>query len=182
MSKIRYIFLEIGAKFGNWEVLDYVGSLPNKKGRKIYYKCRCICGNERNVSHQALRDGTSVSCRCSRRLPLGEAARNLFFYRYKYYTNKRKIFWGLSKEEFDILVVKDCTYCGSPPRPMLGVKYHGKFYCNLNGIDRKDSQQGYILENCATCCSYCNIMKSDKSIDDFLNQIEKIYKYNKKEF
>ena len=45
-----------------------------------------------------------------------------------------------------------------------------------NGIDRKDNNIGYIIENCVSCCGICNRMKMDMSYDDFLNHIRLIYK------
>lgn len=52
----------------------------------------------------------------------------------------------------------------------------------LNGIDRLDSNIGYNIENCVTCCKQCNIMKNVWSEKDFLNKIKEIYEFKYPEF
>lgn len=47
----------------------------------------------------------------------------------------------------------------------------------MNGIDRIDSTKGYSADNCVPCCSKCNRMKLDHSIEDFKNHISKIYNH-----
>jgi hypothetical protein len=59
------------------------------------------------------------------------------------------------------------------------------YYCNvidkykLNGIDRIDSNKGYIENNCVSCCFQCNSMKSNKPIENFYKICEHIVTYNK---
>ena len=45
----------------------------------------------------------------------------------------------------------------------------------VNGIDRIDSNIGYIKENCVSCCWTCNKMKNNFSQKEFLEKINKIY-------
>lgn len=55
------------------------------------------------------------------------------------------------------------------------------FYCNetsLIGIDRVDSSKGYTLENCVPCCSICNIMKSNRTLEEFLEKCAQITRNN----
>jgi hypothetical protein len=50
-------------------------------------------------------------------------------------------------------------------------------FCNLNiakGIDRKNNNIGYILQNCLPCCKQCNYMKRDLSYKDFLSHVSLI--------
>lgn len=86
----------------------------------------------------------------------------------------------LTKEEFESLISQNCFYCGSPPKPAseTAIKNKGNpkqptFY--YNGIDRVDSTKNYTIDNCVPCCSTCNYMKRILSIDEFKNQIIKIY-------
>lgn len=58
---------------------------------------------------------------------------------------------------------------------LIGQKYGNYLY---NGIDRKDSSIGYLLENCVSCCSKCNQIKMDMSETDFLSHVTKIYRYS----
>lgn len=58
------------------------------------------------------------------------------------------------------------------------------FYCNCehaNGIDRINSKEHYIINNCVPCCSICNRMKNKYDLNTFLNKIRNIYNnfYNK---
>jgi len=73
----------------------------------------------------------------------------------------KKVGGDLKKEEIARLLSKDCAYCGGA----------------ATGIDRIDNALGYIKGNVASCCSKCNFMKSDMNKDDWLDQVEKIYKF-----
>lgn len=52
----------IGQKVGRWTIL---GEL--RKGRFLYYECRCDCGTVREVKANSIRCGRSKSCGCLRR-------------------------------------------------------------------------------------------------------------------
>ncbi len=43
------------------------------------------------------------------------------------------------------------------------------------GVDRIDSNIGYMCGNVIECCKYCNILKSDYSVSDFSNVTKNIY-------
>lgn len=52
----------IGQKIGRWTILGEF-----RKGRILYYQCRCDCGTVRNVKADSIRYGRSKSCGCLRR-------------------------------------------------------------------------------------------------------------------
>lgn len=52
----------IGQKAGRWTILGEF-----RKGRFLYYECRCDCGTVRNVKSSSIRCGRSKSCGCLRR-------------------------------------------------------------------------------------------------------------------
>lgn len=55
----------VGKKFGAWTVLRQVDSKITSGGnKKACYECRCICGNIKTVTRQALMNGESKSCGC----------------------------------------------------------------------------------------------------------------------
>jgi len=88
------------------------------------------------------------------------------FNHYKYdCTIKRRLF-ELSFEEFDSTVKDPCYYCGI-------VQDKG-----FNGIDRMDQTQGYVIENCVSCCKLCNFMKGAVDNITFLQRVEHILKHN----
>jgi hypothetical protein len=74
----------------------------------------------------------------------------------------RNINFVLTFDEFVVLLNSDCVYCGVP---------------NSGGIDRRCSSDGYTLENAVGCCTVCNYMKLDYSDKEFLDQVERIHKY-----
>lgn len=81
--------------------------------------------------------------------------------RYKSSAKRRNLEFKLSKNEFcNLLNDKKCFYCGS--------------FDEL-GIDRIDSNVGYIIQNCTSCCKKCNIMKNVFSQSEFHEHIEKIF-------
>lgn len=78
---------------------------------------------------------------------------------------RRKLSFLLSQEEFELIILKTCYYCGVSPSLR---KING---CDLvcNGIDRVDNSLGYFKENCVPACKICNVMKSSKNSDEFIN-------------
>jgi len=86
--------------------------------------------------------------------------------RYKQYlissTNKN-IRFEFTIEEFELLISQSCVYCGKD---------------NAQGLDKIDSKGHYIQSNVVPCCSKCNTMKFIYPVQDFLDHISKIYKYN----
>lgn len=71
---------------------------------------------------------------------------------YKYAAKRKKIPWNLAREDFERLTKENCVYCNKPPsRVRRGYRF--------TGVDRKDNDRGYELENCVPCCSECNYIK-----------------------
>ena len=50
-------------KFGKLLVLEEV---PERRNKKIYWKCRCDCGNIKEISGSDLKSGKVVSCGCKK--------------------------------------------------------------------------------------------------------------------
>lgn len=78
----------------------------------------------------------------------------------------KNLVFSLSVEEFDIIVKNPCYYCGT-------IQDRG-----FNGVDRQNSEIGYIMENSVSCCQMCNYMKASLSVDAFLGRVEHILTYN----
>jgi hypothetical protein len=76
---------------------------------------------------------------------------------YKYIMRNKN--FQLTKEQYDILRQGNCTYCG---RTCSNT--------HTNGIDRVDNTRGYILDNCVSCCSSCNIAKRTTNEKEFINK------------
>jgi len=74
----------------------------------------------------------------------------------------RNIGFELSKEDFEILVLQSCYYCGESKEG------------EVVGVDRLDSLMKYTINNCVPCCKTCNFMKGTLSKTTFIAQAHKI--------
>jgi hypothetical protein len=150
--KPKYGLIAAGTVLGKWTVgaSTGVGS----------YDCSCQCGVVRRIGAGELLKGTrSKGCRrCRSGYPEGLCA---LYSEYKQNAKTRNIQFSLSHSEVLCLVTKPCYYCQKNPSPYIG-------------IDRLANALGYLLENCVPCCSLCNHMKCDMSVEDFLLHVRKI--------
>lgn len=179
---IRLKEVEIGMKFGQLTLIEKY----TKKGTKqkyTYFKCKCDCGNLSESLWLNIRSGATKSCGClvkkngnNWRLEPGISVFNSIFSNYKGNAKRRNIEFNLTKKQFEEIINQNCNYCGDPPKEGWSRFNNGNYI--YNGVDRIDNTKGYILENCAPCCKFCNTMKLDKTIDEFLKQVKKIYKKN----
>jgi hypothetical protein len=175
-----------GKRFACWTVLERRPSRGENGQRRPYWLCRCVCGIKREVAGASLRNGISKSCGCSRltaklaahltwlhghvRKP--QAARNRVRGIYRRSAEKRGLLFLLDDAEFDRLILHPCYYCGEPPSNEI--KPYGFRY---SGIDRVDSEKGYVSDNCVPCCRVCNDMKGVMSFQAFAAQAQKIAKF-----
>lgn len=44
----------------------------------------------------------------------------------------------------------------------------------MNGIDRRDPNKGYTVENCVPCCEQCNYAKLDYTEDEYVNHCREV--------
>lgn len=168
-------------------------SKVEKKGEQ-YWVMECECGTKREVSYRNYLRGSSISCGCymrevarsladSRRKPPGVRARNKVMYIYKKHAKTAGREFSLTTEEFTELTSASCHYCGRPPMrthtPFTRPERSTTTY-DYNGIDRKDSSLGYILENCLTCCTECNRAKMDMSYEDFIIYLDTLAAFRTK--
>jgi hypothetical protein len=147
--------------------------------------CQCECGTIKLVGARNLTRNKSKSCGCgwktwvpANKLPDGAAAFNSLFGAYKRRARETNREFTLSEEEFKSFIFDDCYYCGVKPQTKTysrSIPKSKDFIVN-NGIDRIDSNLGYIKENCVTCCSDCNYLKTDFPISEFFEKIKLIYK------
>lgn len=77
-------------------------------------------------------------------------------------------------EEALVLFKKNCHYCQAPPSNKL--KFENKVIGRYQGIDRVDNSLGYLTTNIVPCCKHCNSFKSDRTYDDFIRHVRKLYK------
>src|SRR6187399_2257230 len=53
-----------GRAVGHWTVLGRGRTEPNRKGTRVFWRCRCACGTEREIVGEVLRGERSKSCGC----------------------------------------------------------------------------------------------------------------------
>jgi hypothetical protein len=82
---------------------------------------------------------------------------------YKFNAKAKQVEFNLSISEFEKITNRKCYYCNEFTI--------NKQYC---GIDRADNNLGYTVENSISCCCDCNVLKSDRNKEEFINLIFKI--------
>lgn len=144
--------------------LDENIRICNNDGFITHKKCY-YCGEFKDISefhhNKCTADGYTNMCK--------ECSRHTLERRYKGYRQGAKIRnldFNLTKEEFNEITKMPCNYCGEYSGVFLGVHF-----C---GIDRIDSNKGYIKDNVVPCCEMCNRMKLDYKFDDWVNKMKKI--------
>lgn len=80
---------------------------------------------------------------------------------------KKDLEFTLTKEEFSKFINEKCYYCDKKT-----IEKH------TNGIDRKDNDIGYTIQNCVSCCSQCNYMKGSLTKEKFIETCKRISNYN----
>ena len=152
----------------------------------IYWICRCECGIEKSIRSSDLLLGLTKSCGCKKNFlhsksavkPLKQTATNTLYSHYRTAARNRKINFSLSNDDFAILIQSNCYYCGvGPIGKYKRATIQGDEFFPYNGIDRIDSNIGYTIENCVACCKICNIAKSDYSLEEFKEWINRLTKY-----
>lgn len=174
----------LNMKFG-FLTVQSLSTVKNNRGELIWI-CKCDCGKIRRVKSYNLQNGLVKSCGCKRdwlkseklSKPIEDVLLTSLFCRYKNGAKYRKLDFLLNKEQFKMFIFKKCFYCGSEPFADFIVKsIFGDKICKYNGIDRVDSNKGYLLDNCVTCCKICNIAKSNYSFKDFNDWINRLVNF-----
>ena len=86
--------------------------------------------------------------------------------------------FDITFEQFIEISKRNCYYCNSEPTKTKGHRSWST-YILTNGLDRIDSEVGYLYNNVVACCTYCNSAKREKSQEDFYLWIARLIKYQK---
>lgn len=151
----------IGKKFGR---LTAIAFKEKRHQNHQYWVFKCDCGNLHTAAYFSVKRGDTKSCGCLRNenskkmcqlkyLGKGVSGFNQVKANYMRKAKKRKIKFNLSDKQLHLLFEKKCYYCEISP-------YKSKSDYIYNGIDRVDNDNGYLIENCVSCCYNCNIIKS----------------------
>lgn len=174
----------IGQKFGRLTAIREYHKRDKSGKSHIVIVCICDCGNETHVDKTRLTSGYTRSCGCLQKeirkslgskfkKDYGTAAFNECYAAYKKSAIARGYDFELSKEEFKEIITQPCIYCGeSLTQEKIKKGANGSF--KYTGIDRYDNSKGYVIDNCVPCCSVCNRIKTNMSIEKMKEQLEKI--------
>lgn len=161
--------------------------IPKGSAALIDVKCE-YCGRIRKTENFALyvrkgsnfkKNGTTPCIKCFlTKVNVGKnnpqyIHGNIRFPEYRNNAKRRGIKFNLSIKEFEGIVSKPCHYCS-------GFSKDRNIHSRGNGIDRKDSNNGYEVNNCVPCCATCNFIKNNMGYKDFINYIKSVYKTIKK--
>lgn len=187
-STFRYKKTDItGLRFGRITVIGLASRTARQKGTILHWNCLCDCGKTTVVKSQALHDGRTRSCGCLRdevmkhawdkRKDYGEAQQNQTFIKYRLSAKNRGLSFELTKEQLLELTALDCHYCGNKPSNIRKGPRGSHVY---NGLDRKDNENGYTLDNVVPCCGICNRMKLTLGYEDFIEQAKRITEFQRR--
>ena len=146
---------------------DYpLSNFMNKNGKKEIKTCtKCMNAKEKyrksEKGKQTLKKyrQTEKAKQCQKRRS-NNPERRLYYYK----NSDRNIDWYLSDEYAKELFKMPCHYCGYSSST------------NLNGIDRKYNDIGYIPSNCVPCCCRCNFAKRTLAYEEFIDLCTRVAK------
>lgn len=178
----KYNKLPVGTRFNNLVIVEY---LYHDLQRHSFYKVKCDCGNEKIVRRGQLITDRMKSCGCKRydftiknRKPDFYTEKNKLYKAYEASARNRKLEFLLTFSDCADFFNKDCHYCGIPPSSIRKTPFGDEY--KWNGIDRVDTNIGYKVSNCVTCCETCNKAKLCMSKKEFLNWITRVYNHSVK--
>ena len=156
-----------------------------QKGCAVPVKVKCeFCGKKRMVEYYGLfrnpkstfnKTGETPCAKCFLTIVntgFNNPNRKHVDQRYpEYRTNakRRGIVFNITSDEFAEIVIRPCHYC-------KGFSKERNTHSRGNGIDRKDSNIGYEINNCVPCCATCNFIKNNMGYRDFIGYIKQVYK------
>lgn len=192
MSRIKLI--DLSSRFGKLTVISLEYELKehsskiNKQVKRAYWKCLCDCGEIVMVRGSHLRSNATTSCRnCgfqkreenrTQVSQIEQVFKRLVIDRCK----KHNIEIKITALDYEKIGKENCHYCGDLPQKTN--RFSSRKYVNtedlfLNGVDRLDSNKGYTLDNCVSCCTSCNYSKHTLSENEYKDKIIKIYNHMK---
>lgn len=160
--------------FGYWKI-----SSEFKKDGRLYSRCICKCGTEKDIYTKNLHNGKTTSCGCKRtEHDPKDAAIQYILATYRSRAKRKKTSFTLSFLEFKSLILGDCFYCGKSggcyfkdPSPHHTDEWRNKKQIEYTGIDRVDSNIGYSIDNCLTSCLVCNKAKNTMTFNEFCSWV-----------
>jgi hypothetical protein len=166
--------MEIGSKYGKWEIL----SLNKLVKGGLSWNCKCKCGLIKSVSGASLRNGKSTSCRkCSEHKHKNKLAPGVWS-RIRSGARQRDLLieLGTSPEEskkflYDLLNIQQESKCALSGLPIFlaNTSNDDKHGVSTASLDRINSELGYVKNNVQWVHKHINKMKWDMNEEQFIN-------------
>ena len=167
----------VGVKFGKITIIKQY-YITNATTLKVDYICECGHTTINRSFQKVKNQRECIKCSTKKNAyKHGNASFNSLYNSYIKGAISRSLKFDLSIEQFKQITTQNCFYCGNPPTAIIRPNVDGAYI--YNGIDRKDNTIGYTIENCVSCCKFCNFAKYTQTYNDFLTHIVKIYDHQK---
>jgi hypothetical protein len=156
--------------FGSWSVAEWLGW--SRINKDHYYRCICVCGQERQVPGKNLIRRLSQSCGCK----VAEVVRS---HRWKGHGGISGSYWyavrkdaGKRGHDFEISIEYAWSmFVGQQSRcafTNLELTTTGDYGRGTASLDRKDSRLGYVVGNVHWVHRDINLMKNVLTVSRFL--------------
>jgi hypothetical protein len=90
---------------------------------------------------------------------------------YKRHAKARGYEFNLTIDQVKDIIFLSCYYCGRSRQNIKKTRHSLMGGLSYNGIDRKDNDLDYTIENCVPCCGQCNKAKGNLKFDFFIDWI-----------
>lgn len=147
----------VGRKFGKWTVI----SDKFIKNKKSHVKCRCECGNERDIQYRTLQNGSSTQCLQCRHKSMREKDKYLGKTFGEIYvvkvdeSSKRKRYvcrcscgYEFSSYPHNLIELNKCKTCKDKDRSVIGKKF-GRLFV----------ESEFKAKDCIKCVCKCDCGK-----------------------
>jgi hypothetical protein len=171
--------------FYNLTAKTFIEITYKQKRPFVWWNCVCKCGNKVIASSRDLKRGHKKSCGCKRKdpRPYLRKPNATFFNLYQAYgkaAKARNIPFKISFQHALALFQLPCFYCKQLPAQLRkGRSVDNKTDKLYNGIDRVNSSKGYIKGNVVAACMSCNYAKRAKTLEAFVEWIDRISLHSK---
>ena len=175
--KEQHGLIPVGTKCNNWTVIENGLYRTHRKTTTRACRVRCICGTIAICCSAKLTRGDTRSCGCVRN---GHSLERLWISLHREFSRRGREF-HLTLTEFRFLAQQPCAYCGLEPSNVHKYRLDDpatSMRVLWSGLDRVDSNKGYVHGNVVPCCAGCNRLKNDASAEDFFAHLGRIRSYN----
>jgi 5-methylcytosine-specific restriction endonuclease McrA len=172
--RFKKLGISISCKFSN-EVIAEIASAYTT-GETTFSLAKRYGVDHHTISHYLRRVGQRVRTTEENRVLNGDPRINELYSSYRRTAQQKNLSFSLTRDEFMRLIGLNCYYCGQEPS---NTQRHWRsrsetpifFY---TGIDRIDSNAGYITSNVVSCCFTCNSAKGAKPLTEFRSWINRL--------